>query len=182
VYLLLPQIPMLFMGEEWGASQPFLFFSALGAELADAVRQGRRDEFARFPEFRDASTRERIPDPQSPATFAAAKLSWDELRLPPHAERLEWYRRVLGVRRAEIVPRLAGITHGGAYRVIAEGALLVHWTCADGAVLTLAANLSHRGVTFPHQAGRVLWHEGPPIERDELAAWTVHWSIEEREP
>ena len=54
VYLLLPQIPMLFMGEEWAASQPFPFFCDFGGELADAVREGRREEFAKFPEFQDA--------------------------------------------------------------------------------------------------------------------------------
>ncbi len=53
-YLLLPQVPMLFMGEEWAARQPFLFFCDFGAELADAVRDGRRAEFARFPEFEES--------------------------------------------------------------------------------------------------------------------------------
>ena len=53
VYLLAPQIPMLFMGEEWGAKQPFLFFCDFSGELAEAVRKGRREEFSRFPEFAD---------------------------------------------------------------------------------------------------------------------------------
>ena len=61
VYLLLPQIPMLFMGEEWGAAQPFPFFCDFGPDLAQAVRKGRREEFARFPEFEDPAVRERIP-------------------------------------------------------------------------------------------------------------------------
>ena len=53
IYLLLPQIPMLFMGEEWCASQPFLFFCDFSGDLARGVCDGRRAEFARFPEFRD---------------------------------------------------------------------------------------------------------------------------------
>ena len=83
VYLLLPQIPMLFMGEEWGAAQPFPFFCDFGPELADAVRKGRREEFARFPEFQDPAMRERIPDPMAEETFASAKLDWDEHRAGP---------------------------------------------------------------------------------------------------
>src|SRR5277367_5236282 len=76
VCLLLPQIPMLFMGQEWGASQPFPFFCDFSAKLADAVRTGRREEFARFPEFQSPATRERIPDPTSDETFLSAKLGW----------------------------------------------------------------------------------------------------------
>ena len=78
VYLLLPQIPMLFMGEEWGAAQPFPFFCDFGPELAAAVRKGRREEFARFPEFQDPAVRETIPDPTAEATFLSAKLAWDD--------------------------------------------------------------------------------------------------------
>ena len=105
-YLLLPQIPMLFMGQEWGAAQPFPFFCDFGSELADAVRNGRREEFARFPEFQDPAMRARIPDPMSNETFASAKLDWEEIEKAAHAEWLDWHRRVLAVRHAEIVPRL----------------------------------------------------------------------------
>ncbi len=62
--LLAPAIPLLFMGEEWDASTPFLFFSDFGADLARAVTEGRRKEFAAWPAFADPATRERIPDPQ----------------------------------------------------------------------------------------------------------------------
>ena len=68
VYMLLPQIPMLFMGEEWAASTPFPFFCDFGGDLAEAVRTGRREEFARFPEFQDPEKRERIPDPEAEST------------------------------------------------------------------------------------------------------------------
>ena len=95
VYLLLLQIPMLFMGEEWGAAQPFPFFCDFGADFADAVAQGRREEFARFPEFQDPKTRERIPDPMAEQTSASVKLHWDDIKRAPHAGWLEWYRGVL---------------------------------------------------------------------------------------
>jgi 1,4-alpha-glucan branching enzyme len=57
IYLLLPQTPMIFMGEEWGAQQPFPFFCDFDGDLAEAVREGRREEFARFPEFADPEQR-----------------------------------------------------------------------------------------------------------------------------
>ena len=65
IYLLLPQVPMLFMGEEWGSSQPFPFFCDFKGELGDLVRRGRPEKFASFPEFQDPKQRERIPDPQA---------------------------------------------------------------------------------------------------------------------
>ncbi len=67
--LLCPQIPLLFMGEECASRTPFLFFTDHGAELADAVREGRRGEFAKFPTFADPASRERIPDPNAPETY-----------------------------------------------------------------------------------------------------------------
>jgi 1,4-alpha-glucan branching enzyme len=178
VYLLLPQVPMLFMGEEWAASQPFPFFCDFGGELADAVRKGRREEFAKFPEFKDEKIRERIPDPQAEATFASAKLDWDETATEPHAAWLEWYRRLLAVRRAEVVPRLAAIGGDAArFEVIGEQAVLVRWRLGGGEELALAANLSatpREG--FPAQSGRVLWQEGV-AEGGRFDPWTVRWSI-----
>ena len=179
VYLLLPQVPMLFMGEEWGARQPFQFFCEFGGELAESVRQGRRKEFARFPEFQDPAKRERIPDPQSPATFAASKLAWNDLRLPLHEQRLDRYRRLLAVRRTEIRPRLREIARAGEYQIIGDGAVLVRWHCSHGATLTLAANLSNVAVHFPASAGRTLWHEGPAVGGDRFGPWTVRWSLAE---
>jgi 1,4-alpha-glucan branching enzyme len=67
---------MLFMGEEFAASTPFLYFCDFDGELAAAVRRGRRNEFRAFAAFVDASARERIPDPNAEATFAASRLRW----------------------------------------------------------------------------------------------------------
>jgi malto-oligosyltrehalose trehalohydrolase len=176
VYLLLPQIPMLFMGEEWNASRPFPFFCDFGPELADAVRKGRREEFARFPEFRD-----RLPDPLAEATFASAKLRWDELAQGEHAGWLAWYRRILAVRRDSIVPLLREqIRHGGEFTVLGEGAVRVVWSLRHSGQLTLIANLSGAAIRFvpPHGASTI-WREG---EIDETAGtfppWSVRWAIE----
>ena len=180
VYLLLPQIPMLFMGEEWGAAQPFPFFCDFGAELADAVRQGRREEFARFPEFQDPAMRERIPDPMAEATFAAAKLDWEDIERAPHSGWLKWYRRVLATRRAEIVPRLPAMRAGGRYEVLGDGAILVRWAINEGETLVLAANLAATPTAgFPAEPGRVLWQEGEAGQDGTFDPWTVRWSVED---
>ena len=105
LYLLLPQIPMLFMGEEWNSRQPFPFFCDYEGELAEAVRKGRRAEFAHLPEFSRGGS-ENIPDPIAEETFTSAVLRWRDSERPEHAQWLQWYRRVLAVRRAEIVPLL----------------------------------------------------------------------------
>ncbi len=90
--MLCPQIPLLFMGEESASRTPFLFFTDHHAELADAVREGRRGEFAKFPAFADPASRERIPDPNAPETFAASVPQADPV-LGPAREAL--YRRLI---------------------------------------------------------------------------------------
>jgi malto-oligosyltrehalose trehalohydrolase len=173
VYLLLPQVPMLFMGEEWGSTQPFPFFCDFSGELAAAVRNGRRQEFARFPEFQDEAMRERIPDPLAEATFASARLEWGDLALPQHAGWLDFYTRLLAIRRTTLVPILDGIRRGGRYQVHGAGVVAVRWALGDGEELKLEANLSpHRAAAFPELAGRLLWEEGAPG-----APWFVRWSI-----
>jgi maltooligosyltrehalose trehalohydrolase len=90
-----PFVPMLFQGEEWGSTSPFLYVTDHDdPELAEAVRQGRRAEFAAF-----GWDPEQIPDPQSPDSFAASVLDWDSRLQPPHSELLTWYRRLLRLRR-----------------------------------------------------------------------------------
>ena len=89
-----PFVPMLFQGEEWGASTPFQYFTAHeDPALAEQVRDGRRREFATFGWRADE-----VPDPQSPETFARSQLRWDELASPPHDELLAWYRALIQLR------------------------------------------------------------------------------------
>jgi maltooligosyltrehalose trehalohydrolase len=178
IYLLLPQIPMLFMGEEFGASQPFPFFAHFEPELAEAVRKGRRAEFAKFPEFQDPKKRETIPDPTSEETFRSAKLNWQEVIEASHADWLALYRTLLALRRAEIVPRLKDIGgNSGSFRVLQEGAVWVRWKLGDGSELTLAANLSDRPAGKVALRGRRLWSAGADDD-DTLGPWSVIWSIE----
>ena len=178
VYLLLPQIPMLFMGEEWDAAQPFPFFCDFGPALADAVRNGRRDEFARFPAFADPAVRARIPDPLAVETFLAAKLNWDDLNREPHASRFAWYRRILDIRRTEVIPLLRRIGHGGQYAVKGDSAVSVHWAIAGSGTLALDANLSGDACNgFAEAAGRVILSIGDTGTGGTFGPWAVRWSI-----
>jgi malto-oligosyltrehalose trehalohydrolase len=148
VLLLSPSPPLLFMGEEWGAEQPFLFFCDFRDELAHAVRNGRQREFAQFSTFRDASIRERIPDPCDPATFESTSLHWEDLEREPHRGIFAHYRRLLALRRREIVPRLAEMTGGaGDFEELAGSGLRVEWKLAGEARLVLLANLSDTPVS-----------------------------------
>jgi malto-oligosyltrehalose trehalohydrolase len=150
--LLCPQIPLLFMGEEVASRSPFLFFTDHNEELAEAVRKGRQREFARFAGFL-AKQRGPLPDPNAPETFERSMPKPDPERA---ATREELYRRLLAIRRAEIIPRLDGARALEA-RAISPAAVLVRWRMKDGDVLTLASNLSKTSVTLPPPAGRVLF-------------------------
>jgi maltooligosyltrehalose trehalohydrolase len=155
--LLCPQIPLLFMGEEDASRTPFLFFTDHQAELAEAVREGRRNEFARFPAFADPATRERIPDPNALRTFEASVPHADQQAGPA---RNALYRRLIALRHAEIVPRLDGTCSIGAHAVGAK-AVLARWRLGDGAVLTIGTNLGGEPAAMPAPIGELLFATPP---------------------
>lgn len=176
--LLGPAPPLLFMGEEFWAAQPFLFFCDFGPDLARAVADGRRREFARFKRFADRRSRAEIPDPNAKATFERAKLDWTSLSDDPHRAWLRRYRDLLRLRRDEIVPRLKGMRGGSSgYRTHGDAGLEVRWTLGDGSTLCLLTNLSGEaveGVEVP--PGRRLYGEA----NGSLAPWSTTWVLEER--
>ena len=180
VYLVSPQIPMLFMGEEWAASTPFLFFCDFEDDLAPLVTEGRRAEFATFPAFSDPETRERIPDPGDEDTFRGSALKWDELDDPEHSERLDLYRELLALRKREIVPRLPGVSGGGGFRLVGERGLAVSWTLGDGSALALLANLGPEpGSGYEKPEGNLLYATGDEPEDGVLPPWSVAWYLAE---
>jgi maltooligosyltrehalose trehalohydrolase len=92
-----PFAPMLFQGEEWAASSPFQYFTDHDdPELARAVVEGRRAEFAAF-----GWRPEDVPDPQAAETFERSRLDWDERGEEPHTTMLAWYRALIELRRRE---------------------------------------------------------------------------------
>jgi maltooligosyltrehalose trehalohydrolase len=170
--LLSPQVPLLFMGEEAGAREPFLFFTDFHGELAAAVREGRRKEFQHAPGFGDADERQAIPDPNAPATFEASRWTADA----PDAE--GWHgliSHLLTLRRTHLVPRLEGARSLGA-AAIGPAAVLARWRLGDGAVLTLAVNLGDAAVTVDLPQAEPLL--GAVAAYDHLAADTaLAWLI-----
>jgi maltooligosyltrehalose trehalohydrolase len=166
--LLSPQVPMLFMGEEFDASAPFLFFCDYGPELAQAVRQGRQREFRRFAAFADEAALSRIPDPNSAATFAASKLRWEERERSPHRERAALVRELLALRRLHLTPRLARISRGGRFKV--DGSLLrLEWDIGSDSRWCLLAHFGlEELITEAAPAGEVVFAAG--VRRDPTQA------------
>jgi maltooligosyltrehalose trehalohydrolase len=170
ITLLAPMPPMLFMGEEWGARTPFPFFCDFGGELAEAIRKGRRSEFAEaYETFGDD-----VPDPLAASTFKTAKLDWEE-RDGEGSDRYRLVKALLAIRKAEIMPRLAGASFGRA-ELQAGNILSAQWKLRDGGWLALIANLSEQSATRSHALlrGRAIWGGQPP---ERLPAWSVFWAI-----
>lgn len=142
-----PLVPLLFMGEEWAASTPFLYFTDhQDPGLAEAVRRGRRTEHAAF--VRDPDD---VPDPQDPATMARSVLRWDERARTPHAEVLAWYEALIRLRRGR-----ADLSDARRDRVAvdvdeAAGALTVR----RGGV-TVAGNVGPAPIRISAPPGRVV--------------------------
>lgn len=97
-----PETPLLFMGQEWATSAPFLYFTDHEEALGALVIEGRRREFGRFSAFGDPEVRERIPSPQAEATWRASRLPWEECTQPSHAVVLAQTRALLAVRHAHV--------------------------------------------------------------------------------
>lgn len=129
--LLSPHVPMLFMGEEFAASTPFLYFCDFGPDLAQAVATGRRAEFGRFAAFSSEAARARIADPNLETTFQASRLQWDELAHEPHQEWLAFVRDLLARRNGELVPRLRDGCGGGQFSCEGD-TLRVAWAVGSG--------------------------------------------------
>jgi maltooligosyltrehalose trehalohydrolase len=174
ITLLAPTVPMLFMGDEWGATTPFPFFCDFHGDLANAVRDGRRREFAgAYAKYGDG-----IPDPLEASTAQSAVLDWAALEQPPARKRLELVRKLLSIRNREIIPRLASAAFGDAHAT-EQGLLTAHWRMGDHATLRLSANLSEREMprTPGETGGTAIWggemHESMP-------PWSVSWRLETR--
>jgi maltooligosyltrehalose trehalohydrolase len=172
--LLSPQIPMLFMGDEWGSRQPFLFFTGHHDELADAVREGRRKEFAKFAAFQDPEKREKIPDPNDVGTFRTSIPDPTEAERAEHSAWHGFYVDLLRLRSRRIVPRLIGSASLGA-QALGSHAVRAAWRMGDGALLTIAANFGDQAVTCEPGAGYVLAATGGEAAAELPARSATAW-------
>jgi malto-oligosyltrehalose trehalohydrolase len=182
ILLLGPQPPLLFMGEEFAASSPFLYFCDYKGDLAAAVTEGRRSEFTRFARFSSSEVRESIPDPNLESTFLRSKLDWNSLQQKVHVDWLHFYRELLALRQNKVVPRLGGsaATRCEASRG-SQRALSVDWIFEDGARLELRANVGEETVRISVPAGSPFYissEETASVFRQHaLPPWSVVWSL-----
>ncbi len=178
LYLLLPQTPMLFMGEEWGATSHFPYFCDYRGDLARQVREGRCKQFAETQQDCGPGELDQVPDPQAEATFLSAKLDWEEMADPKHSEWLDWYRSALRVRRETIAPLLLRIgTDQSSFEVVAPRTLAIRWRLNGGGELCLGVNVGERAWKSPQPRGEVLWQQGPGWKDGSLGPWSVVWSL-----
>lgn len=169
ITLLAPMPPMLFMGEEWGATTPFPFFCDFHGDLAEAVRRGRRNEFKAAYEKLGND----IPDPLDEKTFELAKIDWRSLTHGTGERRYELVRNLLRTRRKEITPLLRKTSFGEAYA--ADGCHLnATWHLHGGQRLMLEANLSSSPLAHRQTSknARLIWGQ-----EGDLAPWAVRWAI-----
>jgi malto-oligosyltrehalose trehalohydrolase len=181
ILLLAPSPPMIFMGEEFGAETPFLFFCDFKGDLAAAVTAGRRDEFARFSRFTDPADRERIPDPNAVTTFEASRLNWNVITQPRHREWLGLYRQLLKLRRDRILPLLSTACRVQAdYEVRGNRGLTARWKFSDNSQLTLVANLRSESLSLLDVPDKPILYANNQVSIDALQqgilpAWSVVW-------
>lgn len=174
VYLLLPQVPMLFMGEEWGAREPFPYFCDFHRDLNDAVRKGRREELSRLPGFEANEDM----DPTGLSAFRRAKLDWATSENEAGREWLDVYRLLLNIRQRRIVPLLGRIRHAGTASRHG-GEIAVTWQTAEGGVLSLHANLSDTPGARPlaDATGETFFALGA-VYGETLPPWSLRWSFD----
>jgi maltooligosyltrehalose trehalohydrolase len=135
-----PFVPLLFEGEEWGASTPFQYFTDhIDEGLGRLVSQGRRREFAAF-----GWKPEDVPDPQEPATFERSILDWAELAKEPHAALLEWHKELLALRR-----RIPALSDGDFNEVHTTWDDNAQWFCLRSGPIIVATNLASQAQAVP---------------------------------
>jgi malto-oligosyltrehalose trehalohydrolase len=151
--LLCPQIPLIFMAEESACRTPFLYFTDHHGELAKAVREGRRREFAGFEGFQAGETADAIPDPNAPETFERSR---PVETAGQGACRRALYQKLLALRAAVVMPHLEGAKAMAAHAAGAAGAV-ARWRLADGSVLTIACNLARDSCPIERPEGGLLF-------------------------
>jgi maltooligosyltrehalose trehalohydrolase len=177
VLLLSPHIPLLFMGEEYGERRPFQFFTDFKSDLAEAVRKGRSEEFRNNQAFAEAFAQNIVPDPNSPETFAASRLSPARSRRGDAAARA--IKSPIQTRFAHIVPKLPKIGgHAGKVEAIDRAAFTLRWRCADGGALKLSANFADKEARLPESDAGTLIFAHPEgaaaaLAQGRLPPWSV---------
>ena len=176
VLYLAPQIPMIFMGDEWGSETPFQFFVNFetDADLEEAIRKGRAKEFENFKAFAGNDPAKAVPDPTSVDTFNRSKIDWSERERPPYGDILAETRALLAVRHKDIMPLMKSDFVESSFERHGPGGLSATWRFAGGSI-GLIANFGNTDLqqTIPSDA-LILWKsDSVPSELPlKLTAWT----------
>jgi malto-oligosyltrehalose trehalohydrolase len=183
IFLLSPQPPLLFMGQEYAVDKPFPFFCDLSPELGPVVAEGRRRHFEEAPYFKELYDLDLMPDPADEETFQSAIIDLSQLNEPEHREWHALHKRLFDIRRKYIWPRIKGVTVDDAwYKVIGPKCILAGWRLNDGSGLTLLANLGPDnapcievpdGVTVYTTSDNTL----EEARRGVLPPWSVAWLL-----
>lgn len=183
ILLLNPAPPLLFMGEEWGGTTPFLYFADWQGALHQAVSEGRRREFAGFAAFSDPASRARIPDPCDISTFERSRLDWQAFRHPRSQRWHRFYGDLIALRRHAIQPMLPALCKSSHEAEVTGNLMTVRWRFAalghiQARDLTMQVNLGEAKTPLP-QPGRqelseTLFELGT-CAPDHLGLWSGRW-------
>lgn len=166
--LLGPQTPMLFMGQEFAASAPFMFFADHNAELAALVHKGRREFLSQFRAYADEATLQLVPAPHDESTFMSSKLDWRETE--HHAEVLAFHRDLIQLRACDpVISQQDGTKLDGA--TLSEQAFVLRWFDAEHGDRLLIVNLDRELPLTPPSE--------PLLAPSVASNWQLLWSSED---
>ena len=174
VLLLAPETPLLFMGQEWAATSPFLYFTDHQNALGRLVSEGRRSEFRHFRAFADPATRDTIPDPQAEETFLRSRLDWGERTHPLHAGVVTLHHDLLALRRTLVADEVSGLEGQDRIAAIDRDGVMLRRRVRDGGELVLVARF--------RDAGRLVVPDGPATWRVVLDTEAAAYTGEPRPP
>jgi 1,4-alpha-glucan branching enzyme/maltooligosyltrehalose trehalohydrolase len=181
IILLAPEIPLLFMGQEWAAKSPFPFFCDLALHFGKKAAKGRRHELKNYLQFNRPENIKRSPDPTDHKTFQSAVLDWQELSESSQKEWLEFHKNLLSVRKREIVSLIYNVKDNQAV-VTSQHPISVNWKLSKGKTLTLVANLTDE--TMPIGRGLsgnfiyALPEDLPStVSQGIMPPWSVAWLV-----
>jgi maltooligosyltrehalose trehalohydrolase len=166
ILILSPHIPLIFMGEEYGETNPFMFFCDYEGEMAEIVRNGRKKEVGNFCDMSNVKNLDNLPDPNAIKTFKTSKLNWENLAKPEGLRHLQHMRDLISKRLEYVVPALAEAEGNSGHTLHARGgAIAVDWQLGSKR-LQLRANMSEDEVALPRHQGTIIHHEMPDGTRE----------------
>ena len=177
IILLAPEIPLLFMGQEWAAKTPFPFFCDLAPHFGKKAVKGRRNELKNHLQFNLPENIKRSPDPTDHKTFQAAILDWYEKNHSFHKEWLEFHKNLLSIRKQQVIPLISNSIENNA-AVTCEHPMSVNWTLGAGKKLSLMANLTNESMKIDYAfSGRFIYTLPEGLQNSLLNDTMTPWSV-----